>query len=186
MSAEAIVFSDLHFGDPRSLLHSSSQLEKLLLIARQHKPIRLRRAVGRHPRSADRHWSLAIEGMPLGTGGRRSAGFRRFLNELVTQVEAKYIPSFPETMTIACSTTCRSTRYLMGAACYRQTASWQAELLPALFVTFLRASGLGSSLLEVTYPHLELRLGDHHWFGSRHYLDASQDLESDAHRAFRE
>ena len=40
MSAEAIVFSDLHFGDPRSLLHNSSQLEKLLLLARQHKPIR--------------------------------------------------------------------------------------------------------------------------------------------------
>ena len=95
MSAEAIVFSDLHFGDPRSLLHDDSHLDKLLSIARQHRPIRRIVLLGDILDLQIGNWSLAIEGLPQAGGHKRSAGFRRFLNELVAQVEPKYVHFVP-------------------------------------------------------------------------------------------
>ena len=187
MSAEAIVFSDLHFGDPRSLLHNTSQLEKLLLIASQHRPIRRVVLLGDILDLQIGNWSLAIEGIPQGVGGRRTAGFRRFLNELVTQVGAKYIHLVPGNHDYRVFDYLSVDRYLMARLATGKRLHGKLSFYRHFRKPFLRgvlASDQAS--FEVTYPHLELRLGDHRLvLGHGHYLDASQGLGIDAHRAFR-
>lgn len=187
MSAEAIVFSDLHFGDPRSLLHSQSHFEKLLALAKQHRPIRRVVLLGDILDLQIGNWSLAVEGIPHGTSGRRSPGFRRFLNELVGQVEAKYVHFVPGNHDYRVFDYLSVDRYLMARLATGKKLHGKVSFYRHFRKPFLRGVLTASEAsFEVTYPHLELRLGDHRVvLGHGHYLDASQGLGTDVHRAFR-
>ena len=187
MSAEAIVFSDLHFGDPRSLLHSGPHLDKLLSLAAEHRPIRRVVLLGDILDLQIGNWSLAIEGIPLGTGGRRSPGFRRFLNELVRTVEAKSVHFVPGNHDYRVFDYLSVDRYLMARLATGKRLHGKLAFYRHFRKPFLRGVLASDQIpFEVTYPHLELRLGEHRLvLGHGHYLDASQGLGIDAHRAFR-
>jgi len=187
MSTEAIVFSDLHFGDPRSLLHNGQQLEKLLSIAGKHRPIRRIVLLGDILDLQIGNWSLAIEGMPLGTGGRRSPGFRRFLNDLVARVEAKHVHFVPGNHDYRVFDYLSVDRYLIARLATGKRLHGKLSFYRHFRRPFLRGIlTSGQASFEATYPHLELRLGEHRLvLGHGHYLDASQGLGIDVHRAFR-
>jgi len=187
MSSEAIVFSDVHFGDPRSLLHNSSHFEKLLHLARQHRPIRRVVLLGDILDLQIGNWSMAIEGILQGVGGRRSVGFRRFLNELVAEVGAKHVHFVPGNHDYRVFDYLSVDRYLMARLATGKRLHGTLSFYRHFRKPFLRGILATTEVpFEVTYPHLELRLGDHRLvLGHGHYLDASQGLGGDAHRAFR-
>ena len=186
MSTEAIVFSDLHFGDPRSLLHSSRHLEKLLAIAREHRPVRRVVLLGDILDLQIGNWSMAIEGIPEGTGGRRSVGFRRFLNELVREIDARQVHYIPGNHDYRVFDYLSVERYLMARVATGKRLHGKVSFYRHWRNPFLRGILAGDKVsLEVRYPHLELRLAGHRLvLGHGHYLDSSQGLGIDARRAF--
>jgi UDP-2,3-diacylglucosamine pyrophosphatase LpxH len=186
MSTEAIVFSDVHFGDPRSLLHNSRHLDKLLEIARQHRPIRRVILLGDILDLQIGNWSLAIEGIPEGAAGRRSVGFRRFLNELVREVGARQVHYVPGNHDYRVFDYLSVDRYLTRRLATGKRLRGKLSFYRHFRKPFLRGILVNDDVVfEVTYPHLELRLGGHRLvLGHGHYLDASQGLGVDARRAF--
>jgi UDP-2,3-diacylglucosamine pyrophosphatase LpxH len=187
MSSEALVFSDLHFGDPRSALHRPEVLDKLLRALRPHAPIRRLVLLGDILDLQMSNWSWAVEGVPVGGAGRRLPGFRRFLNRLVQQAGVHSVHYVPGNHDYRVFDYLSVERHLIDRLAAGDRLRGRVHFYRSFSRPFLR--GLLESPevdFSVVYPHLSLRLGAERLILTHgHLLDASQGFGVDSARAFR-
>lgn len=183
---EAVVFSDLHFGDPRSTLHRPETLEKLLHALRPHAPVRRLILLGDILDLQMSNWSWAVEGVPVGRAGRRLPGFRRFLNRLVQDAGVRSVRYVPGNHDYRLFDYLSVERYLIDRLAKGGRLHGRVHFYRSFSRPFLRgiveASGVD---FAVVYPHLSLRLGAERLILTHgHLLDASQGFGLDCARAF--
>src|SRR5437867_2570537 len=90
-----LVLSDLHFGDTRCTLHQMRTAEALVEILKAYCPLREIILLGDILDLQLANWAQAIEGMILPPNGRRTVGFRHFLNYLLEKTGARNIIYIP-------------------------------------------------------------------------------------------
>lgn len=185
MSWEALVFSDLHFGDPRSRLHRTTTLEEIRGFARDHRPIRRLILLGDILDLQMANWSLAIEGIPERGSGHRSPGFRRFLNDVVREAHIHHVHYVPGNHDYRVFDYLSVDRYLMAKLATGKRLDGRLNFYRTFRRPFLRGllevENVG---FDVVYPHLELRFGDRLFvLAHGHMLDASQGLGVDVRKA---
>ena len=182
MSVEAVVFSDLHFGDPRSLAHRAETLDALTARLRAYRPVRRIVLLGDILDLQIGNWSGAVEG--LGPEGR--IGFRHFLNRAVEASGATAVHYVPGNHDHRVFDYLSIERHLFRKLASGGRLSGKVSYYRSFRETFL--SGIlanRETRLEVVYPHLTLRLGTRRLvLAHGHFLDRSQGLGVDCVKAF--
>ena len=90
----SLVLSDLHFGDTRCTLHSMGTAHALTNRLQHFRPISEIVLLGDILDLQLANWARAVEGMIL-PGGKRTVGFRYFLNFLIKETGARKIIYVP-------------------------------------------------------------------------------------------
>lgn len=181
----SLVLSDLHFGDARCSLHAMKAAQELTRRLRDFLPLHQIILLGDILDLQLANWAQAVEGMIL-QGGKRTVGFRYFLNFLIAETNARsiiYVPGNHDyrifdfhSIEKSVINTLRNGRKLSGRVAFFRTFndSFLRGLVPNADLEF-----------KIVYPHYILK-----WNSQRivlthgHFFDPTQAFNHEVGKIF--
>jgi UDP-2,3-diacylglucosamine pyrophosphatase LpxH len=184
----SVVFSDLHFGDPRCTLHSMKTARHLLRKLSEFQPLQEIILLGDILDLQLANWAQALEGRFAGKLEKRAAGFRYFLNVLLKETGVRKVVYVPGNHDYRVFDYLSVERYLMGPLKRGKKLSGKIAFFRKFQKGFLQGIIEDANVsLQILYPHYSMRIAKSRVILTHgHLFDPSQAFSHEVGKVFRE